>query len=129
MFFYIYTENEYKKNSKKAEVKELICECPTYDISNCLNNNASEIQLNENVLNQEISNTSDSIPPKDNKLVNINTASKEELMTLSGIGESKALDIINYRNTNGYYKTIDEIKNVSGIGTAIYEKIKAYITV
>ncbi len=62
-------------------------------------------------------------------LVNINEASQDQLMTLSGIGQSKALKIIEYRNTHGPFKTISEIKNVSGIGDAVYAKIKAYITV
>lgn len=60
--------------------------------------------------------------------VNINTASKEELMTLSGIGEAKAEEIISYRKTNPF-KTIEELKNVSGIGDTIYEEIKDHITV
>ena len=64
-----------------------------------------------------------------NTLVNINTATKETLMSLKGIGESKADKIIEYRNTQGTFKTIDEIKNVSGIGDSVYEKIKDYITV
>lgn len=64
-----------------------------------------------------------------NTLVNINTATKEELMSLNGIGESKADKIIDYRNTHGAFKTIDEIKNVSGIGESVYEKIKEYIEV
>lgn len=61
--------------------------------------------------------------------ININEASKEELTKLSGIGDSKALKIIEYRNSNGLFKTIDEIKNVKGIGNSIFEKIKDYITV
>ena len=61
--------------------------------------------------------------------MNINTASKESLMTLSGIGESKAEKIIEYRNTNGNFKNIEELKNVKGIGDAIYAKIKDKITV
>lgn len=64
-----------------------------------------------------------------NTIVNINTASKETLMTLNGIGESKAKLIIEYRETNGNFKTTDEIKNVKGIGEAIYEKIKDSITI
>ena len=59
----------------------------------------------------------------------LNTATKEELMTLSGIGESKAEAIIKYREDNGTFKTIEEIKNVSGIGDAAFEKIKDSITV
>ncbi len=62
-------------------------------------------------------------------LININTASKEELLALPGIGEAKALSIISYRSSNGAFKTIEDIKNVSGIGDTIYEKIKELITV
>ncbi len=64
----------------------------------------------------------------DNK-ININYASKEELMTLPGIGEAKALEIIEYRNKYGLFKSILEIMNISGIKEATYEKIKDYITV
>ena len=55
--------------------------------------------------------------------------SKEELTKLSGIGEAKAQDIIDYRNTNGSFKTIEEIKNISGIGDALFAKIKDNITI
>jgi len=64
-----------------------------------------------------------------NTLVNINTASLETLMTLNGVGESKAKSIIDYRNKSGSFKNIEDIKNVTGIGESIYEKIKAHITV
>ena len=56
--------------------------------------------------------------------VNINTASFSELITLTGIGEGKANAIIEYRKTNGPFKSIVEIKNVKGIGEGIYQKIK-----
>ena len=62
-------------------------------------------------------------------IVNINTASIEELDSLPGIGSSKAQNIIDYRNINGKFGSIEEILNVNGIGTAIYEQIKTYITV
>ena len=62
-------------------------------------------------------------------LVNINTASADQLMTLSGIGEKKAEDIISYRDSNGNFGSIEDIKNVSGIGDATFEAIKDSITV
>lgn len=60
-------------------------------------------------------------------LVNINTATKEQLMTLPGIGESKAADIINYRKNNGGFSKPEDIKNISGIKEAAYSKIKDMI--
>lgn len=61
--------------------------------------------------------------------ININTASKTELMEIPGIGESKADRIIAYRENHGRFGSIEEITNVSGIGSAIYEGMKDYITV
>ena len=61
--------------------------------------------------------------------VNINTADKDELCTLYLIGESRALSIISYREANGNFKSIDEIKNVKGIGDAIFENIKDKICI
>jgi len=60
--------------------------------------------------------------------VNINTATKEELMTLPGIGNATAEAIIEYRKENKFNE-IDDIKNVKGIGDAKFEKIKAQISV
>ena len=62
-------------------------------------------------------------------LVNLNTATKEELMTLKGIGESKAEDIIRYREKSGGFKTIEDIMKISGIKEAGFQKIKDSITV
>ncbi len=63
------------------------------------------------------------------KKVNINTATQEELDTLPGIGPSIASKIIDYREQNGKFNSIEEIKEVSGIGDAKYEKIKDSITI
>lgn len=64
-----------------------------------------------------------------NQAVNINKATKEELQTLQGIGESTAEKIITYRKENGNFKQIEDIKNVPGIGDAKYENIKDKISV
>ena len=78
--------------------------------------------------------TTNSIPSSSmsdttSKKVNINTASQEELDTLPGIGPSIASKIIDYREQNGKFNSIEEIKEVSGIGEAKYEKIKDSITI
>lgn len=61
--------------------------------------------------------------------VNINTATKEELMTLPGIGESKAQAIIDYREQKGDFNTIQELTNISGIKNGVYEKIKELVRI
>ena len=66
---------------------------------------------------------------RQNGLVNINTASVNELITLNGIGESTARDIIAYREEHGRFETIEEIMNVPGIKAARFGKIKNFITV
>lgn len=62
-------------------------------------------------------------------LININTASAQQLMQLSGIGEVKARAIVRYREENGGFKSVDEILNVKGIGEKTFEKIRSQITV
>lgn len=62
-------------------------------------------------------------------LVNINTASKEQLMTLKGIGESRADDIIRYREESGGFQVIEDIMKVPGIKESGFQKIKDSITV
>ncbi|MGT2784917.1 helix-hairpin-helix domain-containing protein [Streptococcus merionis] len=64
-----------------------------------------------------------------NDLVNINTATLAELQTISGIGAKRAQDIIDYREANGGFKTIDDLNNVSGIGDKTMENLRAYVTV
>ena len=61
--------------------------------------------------------------------VNINTATKEELDTLPGVGELTANKIISYREENGKFKSIEEIKEVSGIGDSKFEQIKDLIEI
>lgn len=75
------------------------------------------------------SGTSDGGSSKRQEIVNINTASQTELESLPGIGPSLALKIINYRKENGKFSSIEDIKNVSGIGESKFEVLKEFIRV
>ncbi len=77
----------------------------------------------EGIVEKEISNNSE------NKIININKANETDLQTLPGIGASLAGRIVEYRNSNGKFNEIEDIKNVSGIGESKYENIKNLICV
>ncbi len=115
MVIIIYSNEEVNNFAKTKEVEKQV-------IENCIKKDENSLQ-NDACINQsnEQSNT-------DNNLININTATQEELMTLSGIGESKAKDIITYRTENAF-TSIEDIKNVPGIGESLFAKIKENITV
>jgi competence protein ComEA len=61
--------------------------------------------------------------------VNLNTASKDELVALPGIGPSKAQAIIDYRTQNGPFKAVDEVRKVRGIGEKLFQQIKPELSV
>lgn len=73
--------------------------------------------------------TTTSTKERSSSVVNINTATQTELETLPGIGPSIALKIINYRKENGKFSSIEDLKNVNGIGDNKFEALKKYITV
>lgn len=111
MVIIIYSKSEVKDFKKAKETEKIIQE-------KC-------IKKDENALKNDACITDSA---KTSGKVSINTATKEELMTLTGIGDSKAEDIIKYREENGPFKTIEDIKNVSGIGDSLFAKIKENIT-
>ncbi len=69
----------------------------------------------------------DDIEALDEK-VSLNNGTLEQLIALPGIGEAKAKSIIEYRKTCGGFQKLEDIKNISGIGDAVYQKLKDYIT-
>jgi len=86
----------------------------------------SNLSLLETLYNKQIV----VISKKEDNLnkISINSANLNELCLLPGIGESTALKIIEYRNNNGSFNSLEEIKNINGIGDKKYEKIKEFIT-
>lgn len=122
----IYTKEEVKNSNIKDTVVKVVdkeCVCPNIQNDACINT-----KINDNITNKEENNNSTNKSDETAK-ININTATKDELMNLSGIGESKADAIINYRKENGNFKKIEDIKNVDGIGDAVYEKINNNISI
>jgi len=81
------------------------------------------------VLPTPVENVENPFPSSSTELIDINTASSFELETLPGIGPTTAQKIIEYRQTNGLFVSIEDIINVSGIGPGLYERIKDLITV
>ena len=71
----------------------------------------------------------ETIASDEEKLIDLNTASTADLCTIPGIGESRATAIIEYREKNGGFGDIEELKNISGIKDATFEKIKPYVCV
>ncbi len=119
MVIIIYSNEQVKDFEKTKEIEKLVQEKCQQPDENSLKNDACISNSNETP-SSEITN---------NGKVSINTASKEELMTLPGIGESKAKDIIAYREANGPFKSIEDITKVSGIGENTLAQIKENITV
>lgn len=111
MVIYIYNTSEIKKMTTPI-LTNTTCTTNVIKVDNCISTTTKVTSNNESTNNK----------------ININTATIEELMTLSGVGKSKAESIIKYRNETKF-ESIEDIKNVSGIGESLYDSIKDNITV
>lgn len=116
MTIIVYTKEEienYKVNNKEIEYVYIEIEkCPDTINDACINKSEPEIEVKE-----------------ESSLISINTATIDELDSLPSIGKSKAESIVNYREENGQFEAIEDIKNVSGIGDSLFETIKDLITI
>ncbi len=125
MVIVIYTNSEiqeFKDKNNKKEEKECICDNDINDA--CIKESYTNYYSFNSDVKESISMKESSI----SNLVNINTATLEELLSLTGIGESKAKAIIEYRKENRF-QVIEDIMKVSGIGQSVFDKIKEDITV
>ena len=114
MVIYVFSKNELTTTKAFEPVSNASeCKCETIEINNCVDKKTTNESNNDT----------------ETAKININTDNKEKLMTISGIGSSKADAIIEYRTKNGNFKTTEDIMNVSGISKTIYDKIKDTITV
>ena len=113
---------------------------PTADIDNFngaeVINDGQHIRVPEKIVEQPVQNQPNgeivseaSSGNKSDGIVNINTANSAELQTLKGIGPKMAERIIEYRQTKGTFKSIEEIQNVRGIGEKTFEKLKSRLKV
>ena len=109
------------KKQATSKVVEIPCVCKELEITKC---DTSIIEIEKS--NQVEGETAAPVikTNENNKKIHINSASKEEFMTLSGIGEAKADAIIAYRKQNGLFTKIEDLINVSGISENIFNKIK-----
>ena len=127
-----FTKNAYTKNinlSQKVKDEMVIYVFSKSEMSKMNNTVKTDTTCTTNIINYDNCITTEkNATETSTSLVNINTASKEELMNVSGIGASKADSIIAYRIKTPFSK-IEDIMNVSGIGESLFDKIKKYITV
>ena len=112
MVIIIYSNSQVEDFSKTKEIENQVI-----DYCN---------QVDENSLHNDACISKDNNTPTGK--ISINNATIEELMTLPGVGEAKAKSIIEYRNSNGPFTSIEDITKVSGIGDNLFAQIKEYIT-
>ncbi len=124
MVVIIYTQAEIaeqKEGDTSVKVIDQTCVCPKLENDVC-------IEKENTITNEKESNENKQEEKQVTFPISLNQSSLEELMALPGIGEKKAQDIISYRESHNGFQTVEELKEVKGIGEASYEKIEPYIT-
>lgn len=137
LFWQIQKQNQpVKVSSDQSEVKKQIDDLNTQIASlNQAVKDAQKVETSESTVKTTtksegtVAGASTESSTEVSGIININSASLEELDVLPGIGPAYAQKIIDYREANGGFKTIDEIQNVKGIGPKTFEKMKDQITV
>ncbi len=119
MVIIIYSKKQVKSYEETLKNKEEL-------LGICNDKVANDACISDKDINNKSIKNNDS---NNTNLVNINTATLDELQTLPRIGENKAKSIISYREKNNGFKSIEEIKNVTGIGDSIFDQIKENITI
>lgn len=117
MVIIVYTKEEiqaFLKEEQKIGTVDQTCVCPKIENDAC---------IKEAITNYESPNES-----KKEKMVSLNHGTIHDFQSLPGIGASKAQAIVSYREEHGNFMSIEDIKKVSGIGEATFEKIKQYLT-
>jgi len=120
------TESE---TTKSSEIKKPIATTSRQTTTKPATTEAKTTKTTKTTTSQTTCTSKIIITTTINYPLDINFASCEELMSLSGIGATRANEIISYRNNIGYFYSIEDIKNVSGIGDGIFSNIKDYIYV
>ncbi len=120
------TDNINLSKTLKNEMVIIISKKLKENIKNTIKNDA--LPSSSEVIGEIKNSDANNIQNDSNKLISLNKGSLDELMTIPGIGEQKAKQIIEYRNSNEF-TSIEDIKNVSGIGESLFAKIKDYITI
>lgn len=120
------TDNINLSKTLKNEMVIIISKKLKENTKNTIKNEA--LPSSSEVIGELKNSDTNNIQNDSNKLISLNKGSLDELMTIPGIGEQKAKQIIEYRNSNAF-TSIEDIKNVSGIGESLFEKIKDYITI
>lgn len=127
VFAYLGFSQPKVSNNYTVDTLETQVYSPDFDVKSATTESESQVYTetddNNSSVNSQASEINVSFP------INLNSCTKEELMAIDGIGEARAEAIIAYREQLGGYTSIEQLKEISGIGDALYEQIAPYVTI